>query len=102
MAPRLSNISRKCSLLKIIFGAPGWTQSVKCPTSAQVMISWFVGLSPAVLTDQRLEPTSDSRILCLPLSLSAPALLVFSLSLSLSLSKINSKVFNPPYPYFTK
>ena len=37
--------------------------SVKCLTSAQVMISWFVGLSPAlgsVLTAQSLEPASDS------------------------------------------
>ena len=39
------------------------TQSVKRPTPAQVMISWFVGLSPAsgsVLTAQSLEPASDS------------------------------------------
>ena len=38
-------------------------QSVGCPTSAQVMISWLVGLSPAsgsVLTPQRLEPALDS------------------------------------------
>ena len=38
-------------------------QSVKCLTSAQVMISQFVGLSPAsgsALTAQSLEPTSDS------------------------------------------
>ena len=38
-------------------------QSVKCPTSAQVMISWFVSSSPtlgSVLTAQSLEPASDS------------------------------------------
>ena len=34
-------------------------QSVKCPMSAQVMISWFMGSCPAsgsVLTAQSLEP----------------------------------------------
>ena len=38
-------------------------QSVKCPTSAQVMISQFVSFSPtpgSVLTAQSLEPASDS------------------------------------------
>ena len=38
-------------------------QSVKRPASAQVMISWFVGLSPmsgSVLTARSLEPASDS------------------------------------------
>ena len=38
-------------------------QSVKCPTSAQVMISRSVSSSPgsgSVLTAQRLEPVSDS------------------------------------------
>ena len=38
-------------------------QSVKRPTSAQVMISWSVSSSPAsgsVLTAQSLEPVSDS------------------------------------------
>ena len=37
-------------------------QLVKHPTSAQVMISWFVSSSPAlgsVLTAQNLEPASD-------------------------------------------
>ena len=36
---------------------------VKCPTSAQVMISGFVGSSPSsgsVLTARSLEPASDS------------------------------------------
>ena len=58
-------------------------QSVKCLTSAQVMISRFMSSSPAwgsVLTAQSLEPASDS----VPPSLSlCPPLLV------LCLSKIN-------------
>ena len=61
-------------------------QLVKHPTSAQVMISQFAGLSPAsgsVLTAQSLEPASDS----VSPSLSAVPLLM--LTLSLSLSKIN-------------
>ena len=56
-------------------------QSVKHLTSAQVMISWVVGLSPAlgsVLTARSLEPASDS--VCV--SLSAPPLLTLSLSVS--------------------
>ena len=59
-------------------------QSVKDPTLAQVVISWFVSSSPvsgSVLTVQ---------ILCLPLS--APPLLVLCLSVSLSLK----------YKYFLK
>ena len=43
-------------------------QSVKCPTSAQVMISLLVGSRPtlgSVLTAWSLEPTSDSMSLCL-------------------------------------
>ena len=63
-------------------------QSVKCPTSAQVMISQLTSLNPAsgsVLMAQSLEPASDSvsRSLSAPplLSLSAPPLLSLSLSL---------------------
>ena len=60
----------------------GWVaQSVKHPTSAQVMISRFVGSSPASgsgLTAQSLEPASDS----VSPSLSALPPLVISLSLS--------------------
>ena len=59
-------------------------QLVKCPASAQVMISQSVSLSPmsgSVLTVQSLEPASDSVF---P-SLSVPPLL----GLSLCLSKIN-------------
>ena len=55
-------------------------QSVEHPTSAQVMISQFVGLSPtsgSVLTAQSLEPASDS----VSPSLSVPPLPVLSVSL---------------------
>ena len=58
-------------------------QSVKRPTSAQLVISRFVGSSPAsgsVLTARSLEPASDS----VSPSLSAPPLLVLCLSLTLS------------------
>ena len=54
-------------------------RSVTCPTSAQVMISRFVGSSPmsgSVLTAQSLEPASDS----VSPPLSAPPLLSLSLS----------------------
>ena len=57
-------------------------QSVKRPTSAQVMISQFVNSSPASgsgLTAQSLESASDS----VSPSLSAPPLLTLCLSLSL-------------------
>ena len=59
-------------------------QSVERPTSAQVMISRFVSLSPAsgsVLTAQSLDPASDS------VSPSLSASLSLSLSLSLSFKK---------------
>ena len=59
-------------------------ESVKRPTSAQVMISRFVSLSPAsgsVLTVQSLEPALDS----VSPSLSAPPLLVCTRAHSLSL-----------------
>ena len=49
-------------------GAPGWVgQSVKLPTSAQVMISWFVNMS----SDPGSDPLSPS--------LSVPPALVLSL-----------------------
>ena len=54
------------------------TQLVEHPTSAQVMISRFVSLSPvlgSVLTAQGLKPASDS----VSPSLSAPPLLTLSL-----------------------
>ena len=60
-------------------------QSVKRPTSAQVVISRSVSLSPAsgsVLTAQNLEPASDS----VSPSLSDPPPIH---ALSLSVSKVN-------------
>ena len=60
-------------------------QSVERPTSAQVMISRFMGSSPAsgsVLTAQSLEPVSDS-LSQMSLSLTLPH------SCSVSVSKIN-------------
>ena len=62
-------------------------QLVELPSSAQVMISWFVHSRPtsgSVLTAQSLEPASDS----VSLPLSAPPLLTFYLSLP---QKINIK-----------
>ena len=55
------------------------SQLVKHLTSAQVQISWFVSLSPAL---------GCVQILCLPLSLPLPS----SHSLALSLSKINKNL----------
>ena len=67
---------------------PAWVAPlVKRPTSAQVMISWFIGFSPltgSVLTAQSLEPASD--VASPSLSVPLPLLFVFSLSLSHSLS----------------
>ena len=64
----------------------GWgawvAQSIERPTSAQIMISQCVGLSPtsgSVLTAQSLEPASDS----VSPSLSAPPPLTLCLFLSL-------------------
>ena len=73
----------------------GWgawvAQLVKHLPSAQVMISQFVGLSPAsgsVLTAQSLEPASDSVSPSLSLC-SSPA---HALSLSLSPPEINENI----------
>uniref|UniRef100_A0A673SX22 Large ribosomal subunit protein uL15/eL18 domain-containing protein n=1 Tax=Suricata suricatta TaxID=37032 RepID=A0A673SX22_SURSU len=76
------------------FGCRGaWVaQSCKRPTSARVMISRFLGSSPAsgsVLTAKSLEPVSDS----VSPSLSAPPLLTLCLSLSLSLKQTFKKIF---------
>ena len=67
-------------------------QSVKRPTSAQVMISQFVSLSPASgsgLTAQGLEPASDS----VSPPPSAPPLLMLCVSLSLNNKQMLKKVF---------
>ena len=69
-------------------------QSVKCPTSAQVMISRFMGSSPvsgSVLTVQSLEPALDFMSLSLSLSLSLCLFPAHALSFSLSKIKIKSK-----------
>ena len=74
--------NKKNTLCKMLWGA--WVAwSVKRPTLAQVMVSWFVSSSPAsgsVLTAQNLEPALDS----VSPSLSAHPLLTLCLSLSLS------------------
>ena len=67
--------------LRIFYSRGTWVaQSIEHPTSAQVMISWSVGSSPAsgsALTAQSLEPASDS----MSPSLSAPPPLVLCLCL---------------------
>ena len=66
-------------------------QLIRRPTSAQVMISWFVSSSPTLgfmLTAQSLEPASDS--VCVSLSLPLP----YSRPVSLSLkNKCKKKIF---------
>ena len=58
------DISERKGVLLISTSGGAWVaQSVKRPTSAQVMISWSVGSSPTlgpVLTAQSLEPVSVS------------------------------------------
>ena len=72
-------------------------QSVKRPTSTQVMISRFVSSSPAsgsVLTARSLEPASDS----VSPSLSAPPPLMLCLSLKNKQTLKKKKMFNCPHP----
>ena len=67
------------SIKKILHRGAWVAQSVKHPTSTEVTISQFVGLSSmsgSVLTVQSLEPASDS----VSSSLSIHLLLAFSLS----------------------
>ena len=66
-------------------------QSVKCPTSAQVTISRFVGSSPAsgsVLTAQNLEPASDS----VSPSLSDPTPFLLSLKNKINAGRLGGAV----------
>ena len=75
-------------------------QSVKCPTSAQVMISRLVSSSPmsgSVLTAGSLEPASDSASLSLSLSLSLPSSHTHSLSQKQRNIKNNNKKTQSPY-----
>ena len=67
------------ALKAVTFGGAWVAQSFERPTSAQVMISWSVSLSPAsgsVLTAKSLEPASDS----VSPSLSPPPLMLCSVS----------------------
>ena len=71
---------------KMIMRGAWVAQLVECPTSAQVMISRFVGSRPtsgSVLTAQSLERASDS----VAPSLSAPPQLALCLSLSSNIKK---------------
>ena len=71
-------------------------QPVEHPNSAQVRISWFMGLSPASgsgLTARSLEFASDSVS---PSSLPLPNLRAHSLSLSQKQIKIKKKIFLIP------
>ena len=73
-----------------ISGGTSVAQLVKRPTSAQVMISLFVNLSPAsgsVLTAQGLDPASES----VSPSLSAPPPLMLCVSLKNKFKKIKKK-----------
>ena len=76
-------LSRHSQLRKKKTGAPGWLSQLGIRlTSAQVMISQFVGSSPtsgSVLTAQSLEPASDSVS---PSLCPSPARALFYLSLS--------------------
>ena len=65
-------------------------QSVKRPSSAQVVISWFVSSSPAsgsVRTARSLEPASDS----VSPRLSVPPLLMLCLSIIKNVKNKNKK-----------
>ena len=70
-------------------------QWVEHPTSAQVMISRFVGSSPTSSSELTAQSLELLRILCLPLSLPLPC----SGSVSFSLSKINKHLLRKKNPY---
>ena len=76
-----------CHNLSLTLTSPrgAWvTQSVKHPTSAQVMISWFVGWSPvpsSVLTGLSVESGAWLGF-CVSLSLAPPPLALFLFPLS--------------------
>ena len=91
----LSPLGLSVSTVKMEAGAPGWFRrlGVQLLVFARVVLSHFVGLSPA--SGSVLTVLSLLGILSLfapaPLSLSAPPQLARSLSLSLSLSLKNRK-----------
>ena len=69
--------------VKTVWGGPWGAQSVKHPTSAQVMISRVCGFKPQVgLCAESEEPASDSLFL----SLSLPLLHLCTLSRTRALS----------------
>ena len=73
----------------------GSVEPVKRPTSVQVMISQFVGLSPvsgSMLTARSLEPASDSVCVCLSLCPSPAHTLCLSFSKT-NIKKIKIKSF---------
>ena len=73
--------------VKTVWGGPWGAQSVKHPTSAQVMVSRVCGFEPQVgLCAESQEPASDS--LFLSLSLPLPHLRPPSRALSLSQNKL--------------
>ena len=87
---------QKSSHIKTLRRGIQVAQSVKRQTSAQVMISWFVSLSPtsgSVMTAQSLEPVLG---FCVSLSFSAPPLLMLCLSLS-KMNKLKKKNLKTDY-----
>ena len=93
-SPLLLHISLSINSARFAFKIGVWgawvAQLAGCPTSAQVMISWFMGSSPesgSVLTVWNLL-----GILSLSLSLCPSSTYAYTLSLSLLHSKINNKI----------
>ena len=87
----LNRLSHPGAPQTCFFRGPWGAQSVKRPTSAQVMMSWFMGLSPAsgsVLTAQSLEPAWDSVS---PSLSDLPPTHVMSVSLSKMKSTLKKK-----------
>ena len=64
-------------------------QSVKCLTSAHVMISWFMSLSPVLGSADGSEPGAGFTFCVSPLSAPPP----LTLRVCESLSEINIKKF---------
>ena len=92
---RLQQTSSSSQMLR--FTAKSWgaymAQSVKQPTSAQVMISWFVSSSPSLgslLAAHSLEPDSDSVSPSLSLPLPCSHSVFFCLS---EMNKCKKKFF---------
>ena len=94
---RDKELNEEIRFLRIVPSRGVWVaQLVKHLTSAQVMISQFMGSSPtsgSVLTAQSLEPALDSVCVCVSLCLS-PA---HALSSSVSIKYTLKKIFNVYY-----